>query len=110
MSPEELESELLELKSETEAVEDRGFSAHVLRALPPPRANWWTRPAVLLGMTFVGCVFGLVLLPGGEFIQKVLERFWPADIALSFSVPWLLLVYVVSWMAVASAVETRRSA
>jgi hypothetical protein len=107
MSPEELDSELTALlHPECEAVPDAGFSCRVARALPRRRAGW-LRHAILLGMTFIGCLLGLVIFSGGEFVKQALARISYTEWVIALPLPWLLLAYFLSWAAVASAVDDR---
>ena len=108
MSPEELDSELMALLDhESESVPDSGFSRRVAKALPRRRAPGWLRPVILIGMTFIGCLLGLVIFAGGEFVQQTLARVSYTEWVIALPVPWLLLVYFLSWVAVASAVGDR---
>ena len=49
------------------AMDDAGFTARVMRALPPravaPHAWWY--PVLLLGATALGCALAAVFLPSG---------------------------------------------
>jgi hypothetical protein len=58
-------------------------------------------------MTFIGCLLGLVIFPGGEFVQQTLARVSYTEWLIALPVSWLLLVYFLSWVAVASAVNDR---
>ena len=58
-------------------------------------------------MTFIGCLMGLIVFAGGEFVQQTLARVSYTEWLIALPVPWLLLVYFLSWVAVASAVELR---
>jgi len=81
----------------------------VAKALPCRRAQSWLRPVILLGMTFIGCLLGFVIFAGGEFLQQALARVSHTEWVIALPVPWLLLVYFLSWVAVASAVGDRAS-
>ena len=55
MNPPESNDPLDALLHEQDAyVEDHGFTARVLTALPPRRRRSWLRPALLLGATTIG--------------------------------------------------------
>jgi hypothetical protein len=50
-----------------EALDDAGFAARVMRALPPalPRHSW-LRPVLLLGATALGSLLAALFLPAGS--------------------------------------------
>ena len=51
------------LRESDNYVEDQGFTARVLTALPPRRQRSWLRPALLLGATVVGFLLMAWWLP-----------------------------------------------
>ena len=52
------------------ALDDAGFGARVMRALPPRRAKAraWLRPALLLGSTVLGSFLAALFLPAGSAV------------------------------------------
>src|SRR5260370_24466504 len=65
MNPPETNDPLDTLLRENDAyVEDHGFTARVLTALPPRRRRSWLRPAILLGATMIGFLLLAWWLPG----------------------------------------------
>ncbi len=51
------------LREQNTYLEDNGFTARVLAALPPRRRLAWVRPALILGATALGCVLAVRWLP-----------------------------------------------
>jgi hypothetical protein len=96
------------LEPERTSIQDAGFSQRVLAALPARRKRRWPpREAVIPGMTLAGCVLGLVVLPGGEVLRELLTQVPNAQPVSALPLSWLILVYVLSWAAVAAASEGR---
>lgn len=52
-------------------VEDNGFTARVIDALPPRRRRAWLRPAILLGAAIIGFAVMAWWLPSLTFIYNV---------------------------------------
>lgn len=54
------------------AIEDGGFTARVLHALPAPRAahSVWLKPALVLGSAALGSVLALALAPSDASIVQ----------------------------------------
>lgn len=97
------------LEQERTAIPDDGFTESVLTALlPRRRALRWRREVIIPGITLAGCWLGLIVLPGGEFLHELLARLPHAQLISSLPISWLILVYVLCWTAVASALETRQ--
>ena len=47
-------------------IDDAGFTARVMGALPAPAApQRWLQPALILGSTLAGCVLAALFAPGG---------------------------------------------
>jgi hypothetical protein len=56
-------------------IDDDGFTARVVRRLPPPRRPRQSlRAVILLGTTLLASVFGYVLSDHGRFIWVTIER------------------------------------
>lgn len=102
-----MEAELCELLAETRVIPDDGFSARVMSALPPRRARRSFRLPILVGMTALGWVVSMVILPGGKFLHDLLAFMPNAGWLASIPVHWLLALYLISWMIVSAVVEER---
>jgi len=52
------------------ALDDAGFHARVMRALPPHRASprAWVKPALLLGSAVLGSLLAALYLPAGSAV------------------------------------------
>ena len=51
------------LREQNTYIDDNGFTARVVAALPRPQRRAWLRPALLLGATAVGYVLALRWVP-----------------------------------------------
>src|SRR5437867_8218496 len=51
------------LREHNTYIDDNGFTARVLAALPPRRRRAWWRPTLLLGATAIGCVLAILWIP-----------------------------------------------
>jgi anti-sigma factor RsiW len=64
-----------ELREAAPYIDDNGFTARVLRQLPPPqRRRDLLRAAILLGTTLLASVLAYVVSGGGRFVSLTLER------------------------------------
>lgn len=90
------------LEGERDAISDAGFSSQVMARLPGRGIPWFGRAALIPGMTMIGGIVGLFILPGGEFLSGLMSRVPHLDLAGAFPVPWLVLVYLLCWTAIAS--------
>jgi hypothetical protein len=63
------------LRDEAAYVDDAGFTAHVVRKLPPRRVRHSLRAVILLGVTLVASVIAYLLSGGGWFIAEGVTRF-----------------------------------
>jgi hypothetical protein len=64
-----------ELREAAPYIDDNGFTARVLRQLPPPqRGRDLLRAAILLGTTLLASVLAYVVSGGGRFVSLTLER------------------------------------
>jgi hypothetical protein len=95
------------LEQERTSIPDDGFCQSVMRALPKRRAFQWHREIIVPGMTLVGCFLGLILFPGGNVLRDLLLRLPNAQFVRELPVPWLVLVYLLSWAVVTSMLERR---
>jgi hypothetical protein len=92
------------LREQDKYIEDNGFTARVLAALPR-RRRAWLRPALLLGAVAIGSVLAVLWLPWGDLAVPD----WSALISLNTQVltPWLLVLTVMASLvwATISALE-----
>jgi hypothetical protein len=51
------------LREQNACIEDDGFTARVLAALPERRRRHWLRPSLLLGATAIGCMLAVRWVP-----------------------------------------------
>lgn len=65
------------LREQNAYLEDHGFTARVLAALPPRRRRGWLRPSVLLGATAVGYVLAIRWMPWHLLNSSALLSFSP---------------------------------
>ena len=84
------------LREQNPHIDDDGFTARVLTALPP-RRRAWLRPTVLLGATAIGSALASRWLPW--------ENLSPFDLSALLSLnsqvllPWLLVLSVAASLA-----------
>ncbi len=94
------------LREQNQYVEDNGFTARVISALPRRRARFWTHQTFLLAVTAVGAVLAVWWLP-----WENLPAFnWSAVLSLNFHllVPWAVVLSVAGalvWAAVSAVQE-----
>ena len=55
-------------------IEDDGFTARVMEQLPPPRQTFRWRRLILVASALLAAVVGLVIVPGGAFLNDVLYQ------------------------------------
>lgn len=64
-----------QLREAAPYIDDAGFTARVLHALPPPRPRRESfRAIILFGITLLGSALAYVLSDGGRFIAVTVER------------------------------------
>ncbi len=86
------------LSRDDDYIEDNGFTARVLQALPPPRAEGQrVRVLILIGSTLLAGLIALVLLGGGQALPAAfgeLMRYRPfvSEVPLTALVLLVLLV------------------
>ena len=100
--PEERDPIETRLHEEDTYINDNGFTARVVAALPPRRRTW-LRPVLLLGSVAVGTVLAIRWLPWGNLTPLDLS----AVLSLNFQVlmPWMLVFSVAAslvWAALAA--------
>ncbi|MGA2684524.1 MAG: hypothetical protein ABSF51_05685 [Verrucomicrobiota bacterium] len=94
------------LREQNQYIEDNGFTARVVSALPLRRARFWTHQTFLLAVTVGGAVLAVRWLP-----WENLPAFnWSALLSLNshLLVPWAVIVSVVGalvWAAVSAVQE-----
>jgi len=93
------------LREQDKYIEDNGFTARVMTALPRRRRRAWLRPVLLLGAAAIGSALAVLWLPWGKL--KVPD--WSALLSLNPQVlaPWLLVFTVMAALvwATISALE-----
>jgi hypothetical protein len=98
------------LEPERTSIDDAGFSQSVISRLPTRRASWHRRQLIVPCMTFIGCLLGLVVFPGGDFLRDMLADIPHAHFVSTLPVPWLILVYTLCWTTVTSMSNVPRMA
>ncbi len=97
------------LSSESDWVADDGFTERVLAAVPQ-RPIWrWPRIGrtwIVPGMTLAGSLLGLIVLPGGDWLQALLAQLPHTQGFQHWPVAWLILVYASCWAVVSSLVDS----
>jgi hypothetical protein len=108
MSPGQLERELERVLSKPAAIPDDGFTDEVLRRLPMRKPSRSPRELLLIGMTALGCLLGVIILPGGVFLRDLLVGIPSAGWLAKLPLQWLLMCYVIAWVAVSAALDETR--
>lgn len=94
------------LKEGPRYIEDNGFSARVVSALPRRKQRAWVRTAVLGGAAVAGCALGLVLLPGGKFVADcALQLATARTLTPSLIMPALIVAALVGTSLIPVATE-----
>ena len=88
------------LREQNQYVNDDGFTARVVAALPRRRRTW-LRPIVLLGAAGIGSVLAGQWLPWGSLASIRLSAL--ATLDLQVLMPWVTVVVVMGSIAWASA-------
>lgn len=94
------------LAAEPDCVADDGFTERVLLAMPRRRNRRWPRAMIVPGMTLAGSLLGLIILPGGAWLEAVLRQLPHAQGIQSWPLSWLILVYASCWAVVSSLVNS----
>jgi hypothetical protein len=84
------------LREQNPHIDDDGFTARVLTALPP-RRRAWLRPTVLLGATAIGSVLASRWLPWENLSPFDLSA--PLSLNSQVLLPWLLVLSVAASLA-----------
>jgi len=85
-----------QLREENNYVEDGGFNARVINALPR-RQRAWLRPVILLGAIAIGSVLAIRWLPWGNLPALDLSASLSFDSQLSqLWMPWMVVILVVA--------------
>jgi hypothetical protein len=99
MKPPETNDSLDALLRENDAyLEDGGFTARVVAALPPRRRSW-LRPVILLGATVIGFALIAWWLPPLSKLSDVFVRDQQGSILLELSAQSILLAGVLALVA-----------
>jgi hypothetical protein len=87
-----------ELREAAPYIDDEGFTAGVLRQLPPPRRRHdFLRAVILLGMAVLASVVAYVVSGGGRFVNVTLERL------AALPALWVFMLALASGLVVAAA-------
>jgi anti-sigma factor RsiW len=81
------------LRQASRPIDDAGFTAQVIAALPPLRKQrLWLRPVILGGASLAAGIVGLLVLPGGKFVSDcVLQLVWARALSPSLVIPALVV-------------------
>jgi hypothetical protein len=104
-TPEEKDPMDALLHEQNAYIEDGGFTARVVAALPPPQRHSWLQPTVLLGAAAVGTVLTIRWSPWENLPSLDLSALFSLDFQVL--APWLSVVLVaasIAW-AVMAAVQ-----
>jgi hypothetical protein len=94
------------LREQNPHVDDAGFTARVVSALPRERARFRLRPVLLLGTAAVGSVLAAFWLPWASLPALNTSAMLSLDVQVLW--PWAMVLLVVAsltWAAVA-AIQT----
>ena len=83
-------------------IEDAGFSARVMGALPRRPMNGALRYAVILGITALASFLVLFMLPSGKVLTDVITRAFQTNFQL-LSIPLMMVVGLIAWGMIALA-------
>jgi hypothetical protein len=82
------------LRDQNQYVEDNGFTARVISALPQRRQRFWLRPLFLLGTTTMGSVLAVLWLPWKNLPALDLESI--LSLNSQMLLPWVLVFTVLA--------------
>jgi len=92
--PEENDLVEMQLREQNAYIDDGGFTARVVAALPRRRRYAWLRSAILLGVAMVGWVFAILWLPWHNLPKVDLN----SVVSLNGQVltPWIMVLTVLA--------------
>ncbi len=91
------------LREQNNYVDDGGFTARVMAALPPRRRRSWLQPIVLLGAAAIGAALAIRWLPWESLPPLDASALLSLDPKITM--PWLSVLLVaasITWAAVAA--------
>ncbi len=91
------------LREQNAYVDDGGFTARVMAALPQRRRHSWLRPALLLGAAVIGSVLAGRWLPWESLPPLDLSALLSLD--SNVTIPWMSVLLVaasITWAAMAA--------
>ena len=93
------QDELLDrqLRDAAPYIDDAGFTARVLKQLPPRPRHESLRAVIILGITLLASVLAYVLSDGGRFVAVTLERLSMLPML------WVFAIALVAGVAVTAA-------
>ena len=86
-------------------IEDAGFTQRVVDALPQPFAPSRLRSVILLAATALACLTSLLVLPGGEYLARMLLAVFsePNRAGPALLLTTAVLLVMIVWGAAAAA-------
>jgi hypothetical protein len=85
------------LRAQNQYVEDSGFTARVISALPRRRSRFWPRQILLLGATTIGSALAVLWLPWKNL--PVLDASALLSPDSQVLLPWVLVLSVMASLA-----------
>ncbi|MGA2028664.1 MAG: hypothetical protein ABSG87_01125 [Verrucomicrobiota bacterium] len=82
------------LRDQNQYIEDNGFTARVISALPQPCSRFWLRPFLLLGTTTIGSGLAILWLPWKNLPALDLESLHSLNSQMLL--PWVLVFSVLA--------------
>jgi hypothetical protein len=82
------------LREQDKYIEDNGFTARIVAALPRRRRRAWLRPVLLLGTVAIGSVLAVLWLPWRNL--PVLDSSALLSLDSQVLMPWLLVLLVMA--------------
>jgi hypothetical protein len=104
-APEEMDPLDALLREQNTYIDDGGFTARVIAALPQRRRHSWLRPALLLGAAAIGAALAIRWLPWESLPPLDLSALLSLDFQVLTPWPSVLLVVVSILWAVMAAVQ-----
>jgi hypothetical protein len=102
-TPEEKDPLDVLLREQNTYVEDGGFTARVMAALPQRRRRAWLQPALLLGAAAIGSVLAVRWLPWESL--PPLDSSAVLSLDPGVTIPWMSVLFVaasITWAVIAA--------
>jgi len=91
------------LKHDDRYIDDAGFTARVVAALPPRRKRAWLRSLVISATSVAGLALALWLLPNENYLVAGFVQLLRARTFSAIPVLPVLLIAVMFWSTIAAA-------